>query len=407
MRAPEPVGTDSWRSRQRLHHRSRGTPHVATTLIVLWLSLIALVSWLTVLLLPWQPHRTRERLDADSDADPDLRDVAVLVPARNEAAVIERTLAALAVQGRDLEVFVIDDQSEDGTAVVAAQFAAAHGEAMTLRSIAGGALPEGWAGKLWALEQGLARVERPYTLLLDADIELAPRMLPTLLRAARASDASLVSIMAELSCATFWERLLAPPFVWFFKLLYPFALANDPRSRVAAAAGGCMLAHTRALRAAGGFAAIRGALIDDCALAALLKRRGHRIWIGLSHSVTSVRRYARLADFWSMVSRSAFTQLRYSAALLLAVTLAMATLFVAPLAALAAGAAPAAVGAAALGALCAAYLPIVRFYRLPAIWTLTLPLAAALFAAMTWTSALGYWSGTRATWKNRTYGTAS
>src|SRR5262249_24313041 len=266
-------------------------------------------------------------------------------------------------------------------------------------------------------EQGLAVVDRPFVLLLDADIELAPGVIAALKRKAEQRNAVLVSVMAELHCATPWEKLLAPPFVFFFKLLYPFARANDPRSRSAAAAGGCMLVSTAALRSIGGFAAIRGALIDDCSLAAALKRSGGTTWLGLSHSVRSLRTYS-LADFWRMVSRSAFTQLKYSASLLVVTTVLMiATLLAPPLVVAASVVAAASASApsaspfalhltrAALGwlAMSAAYWPTVRFYRLAHAWALTLPIAGALFLAMTWSSALRYWRGTRATWKNRRY----
>jgi hopene-associated glycosyltransferase HpnB len=375
-------------------------------------SALALLAWLAVLLLPWQPHRTRERLEADGgDGAADLAEVCVLIPARDEAATIGRVLAALKQQGKGLEVVVIDDQSSDGTADICARAVAiAPGAAIGLRVLRGEALPAGWAGKLWALEQGFCTVQRPFVLLLDADIELAPATLPVLLRAAQEHDRALVSVMAELHCATLWERLLAPPFVFFFKLLYPFALANDPERRTAGAAGGCMLARTDALRAIGGFGAIRGALIDDCTLAARLKAQGRAIWLGMSHSVRSLRVYASLGAFWQMVSRSAFTQLRYSASwLLVATLLLLLVLLLPPVVTVLALAAPSLRSAALLGALAwlaaaAAYWPVARFYRLPALWALALPAAAALFLAMTWSSALNYWRGTRATWKNRSYG---
>jgi hopene-associated glycosyltransferase HpnB len=382
------------------------------TAAVFWCSAFALFAWVAVLLLPWQAHRLRERLEAEPAAEgADLAEVCVLIPARDEAVVIARTVAALKRQGHGLAVVVVDDQSSDGTAEVCARAAVdAPGAPIDLRVIAGAPLPAGWAGKLWALEQGLAGVRRPFVLLLDGDIELAPGMAPALLRVARSRGAGLVSIMAELRCTTLWERLLTPPFVFFFKLLYPFALANDPMRRTAAAAGGCMLVRTAELRALGGFAAIRGALIDDCTLAAELKKHGSSIWIGMSRSVRSLRAYGGLADFWRMVSRTAFTQLRYSTGWLLATTVLLAvTLLLPPLAGLTGLFAPS--GAALLGALAwlaasAAYWPTVRFYRLPALWTLTLPAAAALFLAMTWDSALNYWRGTRATWKNRSYESA-
>jgi hopene-associated glycosyltransferase HpnB len=376
-----------------------------------FLAAAALLAWLALLLAPWQPHRTRERLEADPSAPRELSDVSVLIPARDEAAVIARTLAALRGQGEGLEVIVVDDQSSDGTLGVCACAAAEGPDAFTVRVLAGAALPSGWAGKLWALEQGLTLARRPFTLLLDADIELAAGTIPTLRRFAERRGAALVSLMAELHCESRAEKLLTPAFVFFFKLLYPFTLANDPRRRTAAAAGGCMLVRTDDLRALGGFAAIRGALIDDCALAAALKRAGGSTWLGMSHSARSLRAYG-LRDFWRMVSRSAFTQLRYSPLWLLAATVAMIVALLVPpvvlvtaLLAPNAAAWPVGAWAAALGwlAMSAAYWPVVRFYGLRSAWALTLPVAGALFLAMTWYSALAYWRGTRATWKNRSY----
>jgi glycosyltransferase involved in cell wall biosynthesis len=179
-------------------------------------SAVALLAWIAVLVSPPQPHRVRERLEADTAAPDDLSAVTALVPARDEALHIGRTIAALALQGRGLDVIVVDDQSSDDTRGAAERAA---GSGLPLRVVAGQPLPHGWAGKLWALEQGLGLVDRPYVLLLDADIELAPSLVPALLAAARRRDATLVSLLAELRCATFWERLLAPAFVFFFKLL--------------------------------------------------------------------------------------------------------------------------------------------------------------------------------------------
>jgi hopene-associated glycosyltransferase HpnB len=377
-------------------------------IVLMLLSALALAAWVFVLIAPPQAHRLRERLEAAAAAPDDLSPVAVLIPARNEADAIGRAIRSLVDQGRGLEVIVVDDESTDGTAAAARAAAADADPALELKVVAGQALPAGWAGKLWALEQGLASVARPYVLLLDADIELAPRLVPTLLRAARERDASLVSLLAQLHCATFWERLLTPAFVFFFKLLYPFAWSNDPARRTAAAAGGCMLVRTDALRAIGGFAPIRGALIDDCTLAAALKRARPPIWLGVSRSVRSLRVYRELRDFWRMVSRSAFTQLEYSVVWLLIATTAMAVTLLVPVAGAVTGLTYgepllATVSLAAWLAMSAAYGPVVLFYRLPAAWTLTLPLAGALFVAMTWSSALGYWRGTRASWKARDY----
>jgi hopene-associated glycosyltransferase HpnB len=353
-----------------------------------------------------------------------LSDVTVLIPARDEAAVIGPTLTALACQGPHLRAIIIDDESKDGTAVICEELGAILREpslgsgfsrdpagpdsapfSLAIDVVRGKPLPEGWGGKLWALEQGRERVATRFTLLLDADIELAPGVVPALVRKARENDATLVSVMARLSTQAFWEKLLAPPFVFFFKLLYPFALANARGTRNAAAAGGCLLVATSALAEIGGFAAIRGALIDDCTLAARIKIKGHRLWLGLSHGVVSRRRYPRLADFWQMVSRTAFTQLKYSALLLLAVAAIMLAIFVGPIVAPFLDASPSVLltSALALAAMVTAYMPVVRFYGLPWAWALTLPLAGVLFLAMTITSGLNYWRGIRAQWKSRSY----
>jgi Glycosyltransferases, probably involved in cell wall biogenesis len=363
----------------------------------LWLALPGAVIWIGVLLAPWRPWSTREHLEPEVDGPlPDLSAVTVLIPARDEAEVIEQTLRALACQGRGLRICVIDDQSGDGTDVIARRF-----EGVEL--LRGRPLPAGWAGKLWALEQGLARVQTPLTLLLDADIALAPGMLARLLRFKRERSVALVSLMAWLKMASVWDRLLLPAFVYYFKLLYPFALANAARPRwLAAAAGGCVLVDTEALRAIGAFAGLRDALIDDCTLATRIKASGRRTWVGLSRGVFSLRPYGSLSSIHQMVARSAFTQLRYSTSLLLVVTLLFAGAYWLPLAALALPSARGLAGIAVL-AMLLGYLPTLVYYRLQPFWALALPLTGTLFLAMTWSSALRYWRGTRSSWKGRSY----
>jgi hopene-associated glycosyltransferase HpnB len=383
-------------------------------MLALAVSTVAALAWLGVLLLPSQPHRTRERLEPpteSSELPPDLGDVTVLIPARDESAHIATTLTALARQGPRLRVLVIDDESTDGTAEICTRLRAslAHAPepafALAIEVVRGAPLPAGWGGKLWALEQALARVATGFTLLLDADIELKPAMIPALLAKSRDTQAELVSVMARLNTRGIWERLLAPPFVFFFKLLYPFARVNARGTATAAAAGGCVLVATRVLKEIGGFAAIRDALIDDVRLAKRVKAARHGLWLGLSYGVVSRREYPNLAAFWRMVSRSAFNELDYSAARLFAVAVTMAVIFLGPIAAPLSSPTPGvlAASALALAAMSSAYLPIVRFYGLPWISSLTLPLAAVLFLAMTFGSAVNYWRGVRASWKSRAY----
>jgi hopene-associated glycosyltransferase HpnB len=229
-------------------------------------------------------------------------------------------------------------------------------------------------------------------------------MVAALLARRRADGCALVSLMAQLEMTSRWERLLIPAFIYFFKLLYPFRVSNSRSTVVAAAAGGCVLVETAMLDKIGGFSAIRGALIDDCALARAVKNAGGRTWIGLTHGAVSTRRMPTLGAIWRMVARSAFAQLRYSTALLLVCAALLTLAFWVPPAALLShdprvwGA-----GAVALAAMLATYVPVLRYYRLSPLWALTLPLAGTLYLGMTVSSALAAWRGVRSRWKGRVY----
>jgi len=356
------------------------------------------LGWVALLLLPWRSWWTSEQLEPDGNpVEEDFRDITVLIPARNEVAVIERTLSALRSQGNGFQTVLIDDQSSDGTAARARALLASG-----LTILDGSPLPAGWTGKLWALEQGWRHVESNLVLLLDADIELKPGMLAALRR--KIEELDLVSVMAELRMQSFWERLFVPAFVYFFKLIYPFRLGNDPRSRVGVAAGGCILLRSSALRKIGGFEPLRMAIIDDCSLARKIKETGGRTWTGLSRSVRSHRTYERLADFWDMVARTAFTQLRYSVWLLLGTTSLMLISFWVPLIGLLM--LPATFrGVAAVGivAMMISYWPTLRYYGRAIFWALALPLTSTFYLLMTWSSALRFWQGKRSEWKGRVY----
>jgi hopene-associated glycosyltransferase HpnB len=359
-------------------------------------------------------------------------DVVAVVPARNEAAMLPVTLPTLLGQDYPgtLTVILVDDCSSDGTAEVAARLAlepARPGRA--LRVIAGVPPPPGpaggWAGKVWAMAQGLqaaglpsagAPVPRPcppgYVLFTDADIAWQAGTLRALVRAAEEDDRDLVSQMALLRTATRWERVVVPAFVYFFAQLYPFRRVNAPGSRTAAAAGGCMLLRREALERSGGLAPISGARIDDVALGRLIKRQRGRCWLGLSTHVLSVRPYPRLADLWQMVARSAYIQLNYSPPLLAATITGLLFVYALPPAGaiigLAAGAAtaPAALaagaGLAGWALMSLTYLPMLRLYRLSPLRAPGLPLIALLYAAMTADSARRHYAGRGAEWKGRT-----
>lgn len=363
-------------------------------------AIAALLIWVIVVIAPWRPWSTRERLEADASlgAEP-LEDVTVLIPARNEAGTLPRTLESLSKQGPGLAILIVDDQSSDGSAEIAERSGIAG-----VRVISGTTLPEGWTGKVWAQAQARPYLDRPLVLLLDADIALAPGLIATLKKAQRERQLGLVSLMAELSMHGFWERLLLPAFVYFFKLIYPFHIANSPSNRVAAAAGGCVLLETRVLDAIGGFASLKAAIIDDCTLARRVKDAGFSTWIGLTRSVTSHRRYFGLGEIWRMVARTAFTQLRYSWLLLGLCTLLMVACFLCPVL-LSFSQEPISRGIAlsAWLVMWLAYVPTLRFYDIPARWGLLLPVTGMLFLAMTWDSARRYLNGERSSWRGRRY----
>jgi len=332
--------------------------------------------------------------------------VDIIVPARDEAATIGRVLTSLLAQdyAGGFRVLLVDDNSTDGTASVAAAAGAAARSAAELTVLTLRSKPPGWSGKLWALSQGVAAARAPVLLFTDADIVHDPRHLSSLAAKLLQSQLDMVSEMVHLNCSSLAERALVPAFVYFFQMLYPFSRANDPRSKVAAAAGGTILIRREALERSGGIEAIKDSLIDDVALAASVKKSGS-IFLGHSGLATSIRPYEKFADVWQMISRTAFTQLRYSAPLLALTLCGLTLVWWIPAAAMLFGHGwQSACGAAAFALSAASYLPTLARYRRSRWWTLALPLIALFYMAATLGSALDHWRGRGARWKSRAYG---
>jgi hopene-associated glycosyltransferase HpnB len=333
--------------------------------------------------------------------------VAVIIPARNESECIGASVQSLLRQKYpgSLAIFVVDDDSSDDTAAIAARTAAIAPERQ-VTVIAGKGPAHGWTGKLWALKEGIAVAEssRPdYLLLTDADIVHTPDTVSWLVAHSLTGEYVLVSLMAKLRCISTAERSHVPAFIYFFQMLFPFSWVNRRDSGVAAAAGGCILVHTDALERAGGIAGIRNALIDDCSLAAKLKTVGP-IWLGLTERVRSVRPYETLSDVRQMISRSAYAQLRYSPLLLAGTTMGLLLTFVAPpmLAVFATGL-PRYLGLAAWLAMALSFVPTLRFYRLSPLWGLALPGIASLYLYYTLNSAYQYLRRRGGQWKGRVH----
>jgi len=370
--------------------------------VALAIGVVCLGAWIYLLLFRGFFWLARERDDRDLPPAPAAWPAVVaVVPARNEADVIERSIGSLLAQDYpgDFRVVLVDDASDDGTGSAAV---ALPDPSARLSLITGRPLAKGWTGKLWAVSQGVEAAGAPtYLWITDADIAHAHGTLSALVARAEAGQLALVSLMARLQTGTFPERLLIPAFVFFFDMLFPFGLVNDPKRRLAAAAGGCMLVRREALAAAGGIAAIRGEIIDDCALGAALKAQGP-IWLGLTRTSVSLRPYLSVGEIGRMVSRSAYAQLRYSPWLLAATVAGMLLVYAAAPLLTAVGEGWARwLGLAAWALMTISFQPMLRYFRLSPLWGLALPLIGAIYTWFTVESAIQVWRGRGGMWKGR------
>ena len=331
--------------------------------------------------------------------------LAVIIPARNEADVISASIQSLLRQeyAGPLHVFLVDDESTDGTSKAATHSAVACEGADRLTIVHARPLPAGWTGKMWAVSQGIAWAyawQPDYYLLTDADVVHGPENLRELVTRAESGDFDLVSLMVKLQTRTLAERALIPAFVFFFFMLYPPAWVARADRRTAAAAGGCILIRRSALERVGGVESIRDQIIDDCALAARVKANGN-IWLGTTSETFSVRGYGGWTEVGHMISRSAFTQLRHSVSLLFGVALGMGITFLAPPLLLFARSWAALAGLAAWLLMTVAFLPTLHFYRRSPLWAPLLPLISIFYLGATIHSAIQYWRGRGGAWKGR------
>jgi hopene-associated glycosyltransferase HpnB len=333
--------------------------------------------------------------------------VVAVVPARNEAQTIARSVTSLAKQyyPGEFSVIVVDDHSNDGTAALALRAATEAGASARVSVRSASELPPGWTGKVWAMNEGVrgAAGKTPdFLWFTDADITHTPDTLRRLVSRAEGESLDLASLMVLLQAKTIPERLLIPPFLYFFLMLYPPRWTADPKARTAGAAGGCILLRRAALERIGGMTAIRSEVIDDCSIAHAVKKTGGEIWMGLTRASVSLRSYGSFAEIRDLIARTAFTQLRYSFSLLIGTLLGLLVTYVLPLISFFSGEDPAwFLAATAICLMAVSFGVTIRFYNLRFLWALTLPIAAMFYAYATLVSALRYSFGRGGQWKGR------
>jgi hopene-associated glycosyltransferase HpnB len=381
---------------------------LAVVAVAIWLYLVFARGWFWLCSARHEAASSHGSPTTLRSSLPSWPSVTVVIPARNEADGIGETIGSLLRQDYPVPftIILVDDDSSDGTADVARRAAAALNASERLQIVDGRPLPRGWTGKLWAVKQGVEAAQAAsnapdYILLSDADIVYAPDVLSALVARAVSNKLVLTSLMVKLRCESFAERSLIPAFIFFFQMLYPFPWVNNPNAATAAAAGGCMLVKSDALKAAGGIDAIRNALIDDCSLAKRLKAQGP-IWLGLTERAHSTRPYPDLEDIRRMVSRSAYAQLRNSPLLLAGTVAGMALTYLAPplLALFATGTAQW-LGLLAWALMALTFIPTLRLYGRSPLWGLALPAIALCYMLFTIDSALQFARGKGGLWKGR------
>ncbi|HIJ37278.1 MAG TPA: glycosyltransferase [Rhodospirillaceae bacterium] len=335
-------------------------------------------------------------------------EVVAVIPARDEATVIGAAVTSLLGQDYPgfLSVVVADDASQDGTASVALAAAGVMGAEDRLSVLQAPPLPSGWSGKMWAQSQALEMAVRQHPeaelwLLTDADIAHHASELRRMVARLLAEQRDMASLMVRLATSNWIEQAIIPAFVFFFRLLYPFRWVGDASRPTAAAAGGYILIRRAMLERIGGLAAVQNALIDDCSLAAAVKRAGGRLSLDLADHTVSLRGYDDWKSLWMMIARSAYTQLKCSPWLLAGTVLAMTVGFLLPPMVVLFGAAGFVPGLLAWAAMSLAYWPMTRFYRRPVLTLLLLPLVALFYLGATLDSARRHWMGKGGEWKGR------
>lgn len=368
--------------------------------------------------LPWlAPYLWLVRL---ARRTPNLRDapvargrrVSVIIPARNEAAIIQTVLASiLASDYEPLEVIVVDDRSTDETAELVARVASGD---TRVRLVRGAELPPGWFGKPWACHQGARAATGDLLLFTDADTRHAPELLGRAVGALQREGAGLLTVAPHQACVTFWERVVMPQIWLLLSLRYhPRTVNRAARARDVIANGQFILTTRTAYARAGGHEGVRGEVAEDLALAQAYLAAGQRLYFAFAMDLMETRMYhglGHLIEGWSkniyLGGRRSFPDEPGLRLLVPAMLTAAMVFWLVPVVALAvalSGAAPAllAPAAAAAGLSLLFWAIISAGMDIPPLYGLGYPLGAAMalyiIARSTWRGAR------RVEWKGRVY----
>jgi chlorobactene glucosyltransferase len=234
--------------------------------------------------------------------------VSVIIPARNEARDLGKTIESLQrQQGVRLEVLIVDDHSVDETAAIARRHAALDPR---VRALSAPTLPDGWCGKPHAQAYGASIATHPLLLFADADVRFAPAALASAVEELERRRVDLVTLIPATELGSFWERAVQPVMAAVIFYGVSFARVNDPADPQSMGVGAFLLVRRSTYDAAGGHQAIRDRIVDDYALADSVKRAGGKLWLADGGDLLSIRMYHSFAELWRGWSKNLYEGLR-------------------------------------------------------------------------------------------------
>jgi chlorobactene glucosyltransferase len=382
--------------------------------------LLLIVSVLTMLLTIFlvkllQIIRYHEEIPIVENLDGNGSMVSIIVPMRNEERNARQCIEGLMSQKyRNFEVIVVDDRSEDNTLTILKEFASEHSD---FKVVEGTPTPDGWIGKCYALWQGVRQAQGDWLLFVDADTISENYMLPSAIKYVEDNGIDMLSLSPFQILETFWERVVQP--VIFSSLYYAFPQKkiNDPKSKLAAAIGQFILIRRSVYEDTGGHSSIKNKIVEDFALAQLVKGSGYRLCVMRGINLIRTRMYTNFDELWEGWTKNLFFGLNkrwrnliFLVSVLLSWGVIPPILFIWSVFNTVWGESLSFVHLA-IGFESTFLLALIiytawqtdRLFYIPRIYSLTVPLGAAVYIGMILCSAYKVASGEGVSWKERVY----